>query len=133
MLGQVLDIPLLGDVRVEGHEALVGQGLPPQQDDLAVGAPPLGDVAGEAGGGRHPFRHQGFRVAGAILPALGVVADEAGERRPHVGHLPRKIQEAQEGFVPGHQAQVGVENGNALVEQVEAGLQHFETLAFVLK
>jgi hypothetical protein len=59
------------------------------------------------------------------------VADEALEGRADLGQLFREIEQFEKGLVPRHQAQIGVKHGDALVEQVEPGLQHFVALGGV--
>ena len=59
------------------------------------------------------------------------MADEALEGRADLGQLFREIEQFEKGFVPCHQAQIGVKHGQSLIEQVEPRLQHFVALGGV--
>ena len=119
-----------GDVGEQRDEAVVRQRLAAHRDDLAVRALAFGAVRLEGAGHAHPLGHQRLHVPRPVLAALGVVAHEALERRAHEGQVVRELQQLQQRLVPRHQPQVGVEHRDALVEQVEAGLQQLVALLF---
>jgi hypothetical protein len=73
--------------------------------------------------GLHALVDVALRVTRAVVAPLGVVADEALERRTHKAHFRREFEQAQEGSVPGHEAQVLVDQRETLVDQIERRLQ----------
>ena len=96
-----------------------------QQQHLAVRPLAFGNVGREIAGGGDPLRNLHLPVAGAVFTAFGVVADETLEWRTDIGQLVGKFEQFEEGAVPRHQAQIAIEDGDALVEQIQPGLQHF--------
>lgn len=131
IFGQVFDITLFGDVAVKGDKALIGQRFAAQQQNAPVRALAFGDMRRKAAGGGNPFGNLAFDVTRAVFATRCVKADETLEGRTDVSHRGREVEQAQEGFVPRHQAQCGIEHGDALIKQVEPGLQHFVTLCGV--
>jgi hypothetical protein len=116
---------LLGDVGVHGDEALVRQRKAADRQDAPVGPDALGGVGLEAPRPGHPLGDLLRRIAGAVVTALGVEADEVLEGYTRPGEGFGEIQQAQEGRVPGDHPQLGVEHREALVEQIQPGAQHF--------
>ena len=125
VFGQMLDIALLGDVAVERHETFVMQRFAAQLQGTAVGSLALADVRDKAACCRDAFGNLPLAVAGAVLAAFGVVADETLERCTDISQLAWKFEQAEEWLIPRHQAQIGIEDRNPLVEQVESCLQDF--------
>ncbi len=114
----------LGDVRVQRDETLVGQGEALDLQQGAVGPLAAGVMRGETLRRRHALGHLGLDVARAILAAFGVVADEGLEGRARHAERVGKVEQGQEAAVAGYQAQVLVEDGDALVDVVQAGRNH---------
>ena len=85
----------------------------------------------KVGGSRDAFGNLGFVITRAVFATLGVVADEALEGGADLSQLFREIEQFEKGLVPRHQAQVGIKNGEPLIEQVEPRLQHFVALGGV--
>ena len=120
---EVLGQPLLRDVGVQRHKPMPRHRHAVHAQHRAVGAGAL-DVVGFEGFGRlHPDVDGGVNVAVAVFAAFGVVAHEALEGRALVGHVIGEIQQAQKGLVPGHDPQVGVDEREPLVNQVQARLK----------
>ena len=71
----------------------------------------------------HPLLHMLFHIPGATLAAAGVVAHQLRHRPAHINHLGRIMKQLQVAAIPGHQIEVGINHGNALVDIVDAALQ----------
>ena len=121
---------LVSDVGVDGDEALVRQRKTTNGEDAAIGTDALGHMGLEALRPGHPFGDLLGRVSRAVVAALGVVADERLEGHPRPGQPLGKIQQTQEGGVPRHHAQFGVEHGDTLIQQIKACSQHFLVAPF---
>ena len=119
---------LFGDIGPQGDEAQVGNRHATDRQDLPVGAGAFGVVGLEGANGGHAFGYQTFDFgvaarAAAVLAALDVEAHEGLERRADAHHVFGKVEQAQQGLVPGNQLGRGVEDRDGLVEEVEAGQQ----------
>ncbi len=100
----------------------MGQWQATHGENAAIRSLPIGRMRHEAAGALDNGRHNVVSVPRPVLAAFGVVANEAIERRADVSHFRRKIEQAQEGSIPGHHAQVGIKNSQPLIEQIQAGL-----------
>src|SRR5262249_36074127 len=88
------------------------------------------EIVGHEGPRRaHAVGHQLVDPARAVLAPLRVVADEALERRARLHHLPRQLDELDEAAIPADEPELAVEDADALVDMVEAGLQQGGVIA----
>ena len=111
-----------GDVGVERDKTVVRQRLAAHGQNLPAGAFALGVVRLEAARQFKPRLHQHFDIAGAVFAALGVVAHEGFKIGTHKRHAFREIEQAQKRLIPRDDLQVGVDDGQALVEAIQPGL-----------
>ena len=123
-----LGLPLVADVRIQGHKAMLGHRQAAHQQDGPVRPCALDLVFGEGPGGCHAGVDMGLRIAAAVIAAQGIEADEAFEWRSDISHLRREVEQAQKSRIPGHQAEIAVDQGEALVDQIQRRLQRFITL-----
>ena len=122
-LGRVLADLRLGmlacrDVRVQRDEADARHRYALHPQHLSRRTHALEIVRLEAARGDHTLGHVRIGVARAVLAARGVVADEGFEGGAGVGERGGEVEQAQEGLVPGQQAQILVDQREALVDQV---------------
>lgn len=80
-------------------------------------------LQGEFAGDGQALRDLGFGVARTEFAALRIVSQETLEGGPGPGQRRRQIEQGQEWLVAGNQAKIAIEYRNALIEQVEPGLQ----------
>ena len=130
-LNQSLRVTLLGDIRVQRHETMVGHRYAAHPQHHAIGPVALNVMGRKGAGSDHPLRDLLFRVALTVFAAIRIEADESLKRCTDVSHLLREIQQPQERLVPGHHAKVLVDQGEALVNQVQAGLKGLVALQSV--
>ena len=123
LANRALGLALRCHIGIEGDEAMPRQRLAMDVQHATVRADALDVVRREGAGCGQALGHQHLGIARAVFAAAGVVANEGLERRAEAGHALREIEQAHVGAVPGHQAQLGVEDRQPLVEQVESGLQ----------
>ena len=121
---------LLGDVGVGRHEAgAVGQRLAADREHGAVGPLALEVVGLELAREFHARAHLLLDVAGAVLAALGVVAESLLERRAAgCEEVIGILEQAPLLGVTEHQLQVAVEERDAAWEVVDDGLEQPHTL-----
>ena len=75
-------------------------------------------------GGADPLRYLGLEITRAVFATLGVEADEIFKRCANPGQLIGKLKQREKGTVLRHQPKITVKDGDALIEQVQPGLQH---------
>ncbi len=112
-----------GDVTETHDEAAAGHRVADQLDDPAVGEQPLGGVGAALAHPVQALGHMGIGVARAAQAALGVVADNVGDRPADVDQPVRILEEFEIAMVPGHQAQRLVDHADALGDVFDRALQ----------
>ena len=128
LLDLQLVAPAGGDVGVQRDKAVVRQRLAAHRQNLPVGPVALGVVRREMPRQAHALGHQFFHIARPVFAALGVVAHEGLEGGTDKRHVLGEIKQAQEGFVPGHDAQVAVDHRQPLVKPVQPGLEQLVSI-----
>ncbi|MCY1517719.1 hypothetical protein D9M68_524160 [compost metagenome] len=112
-----------GDVGEAHDKAAARHGVADQLDDPAVGEQPLGGVRPALA---HPVEapcHMGFHFARPAEAALGVEADDVGDRPADADQAFGIVEQFQVAAVPGHQAQGLVDHADALGDVLDGALQ----------
>ncbi|MNZ58058.1 hypothetical protein D3C78_760570 [compost metagenome] len=123
ILQGLLGLPESGDVGEAHDEAAAGHRIADQLDDPAVGEQPLGGVRPAL---THPVEapcHMGFHFARPAEAALGVEADDVGDRPADADQAFGIVEQFQVAAVPGHQAQGLVDHADALGDVLDGALQ----------
>ena len=124
--GQPLALALLlGDVGIQRDEAAVGQRKTPDRQQPPVRPQAQGLVHRERPRRGNPRGNLLVGIARAVLAAFRVVANELFEMGPRFRQFVREIEQFEKRAVAGDQAQLAVDHGDALIEQVQAGRHHF--------
>ena len=113
----------LGDVGVGGHKLAARDGLSPDLDDRAVGTRALEAVRLEPARQRHPLGDLRLCVAGAVLGALSVEAEEVLQRCVTVEKARRKLQQLEKPLVEGRDIEVAIDHRDALVHVLQGHLE----------
>jgi hypothetical protein len=116
-------LTLLRDVGVQRDKSMTWHRHTLNAQHRSIGARALDVVCSECTGRVDADTHGGFDVAVPVLAAFGVEPYEALERGPDIRHVLGEVQQAQEGTVPRNDAQVCVDECEALIDQVQARLQ----------
>jgi hypothetical protein len=112
---RLLGALLLGDVGVGGDHPAAGQRGADDIDHRAVRPAALEAVRQEMPRQFHPLAHQRLGVAGPVLAALGVVADEVLEGRTVAGEGLGEAEQFNEAPVAADHFQLGIHHADALV------------------
>ena len=112
------------DVAVRHDEAAVTHRALLNFHDDAVVAPELDRVVVDTADHFQALCHQLFDVARAVVTPLRRMAEDIGDRAPHMEKAGRAIEELECASVPRGEAQVGVEGGQSLSHVLQRGLEH---------
>lgn len=111
------------DVRVGRHEPAAGHGLADDLDRCAVRPSPLEAMRDRVAGELDPFGDLFVDIAGSVLAARRVAANELGEGRAELAQPRREFEQLEEAAVEGRQPQLAVEDAEALTDIVERRLE----------
>ncbi len=116
--------PVLGDVGVRGDEAAAGGRMDVDLQDRAVGTRALDPVGLVASRARDALADLLLDVARPVLAAFGAVAQEGGEGRAASAELLGIADELEAALIDELELELVVEDGDALIEALERGVEH---------
>ncbi|MCY1397617.1 hypothetical protein D9M71_126270 [compost metagenome] len=112
-----------GDVGETHDEAAARHRVADQLDDPAVGEQALGGMRAALAHPVQATRDVNFGFAGAAQAALGIVANDVGDRPTDTDQAVRVVEQLQVATVPGHQFQRLVDHADALGDVLDGALQ----------